>query len=44
MARNRTSGHYWFEDGYYCWVSGLSTQEKRVMVRKHGKIVKYIPE
>lgn len=32
---------YWycFEDGYECCVRGMSAQELRVEVRKHGKLV-----
>jgi hypothetical protein len=33
---------YIFEDGYSCIVKGLSAQERRVEVAKHGKVVKVI--
>lgn len=36
-------GWYLFEDGQYSWFNGLSAQEKRVQIRKHGKIVKFKP-
>ena len=43
MAKKNTQGIYYFEDGYNCWVHGLSAQEKRMEILKHGKIVKFIP-
>jgi len=39
MVKSR--GWYYFEDGYYGWFSGLSAMEKKVEVRKHGKILKF---
>jgi len=42
MARN-TRGWYWFEDGTQVWFNGLSAREKAVEIRKHGKIVKFLP-
>lgn len=36
-------GYYTYEDGYEHWVYGMSAIEKRNEIRKHGKIVKYIP-
>lgn len=39
----KNRGWYLFEDGYYCWVSGMSAQEKKVEIRKHGKIVQFTP-
>lgn len=43
MGRTKTQGWYTFEDGYVCWYHGLSAQEKRVEILKHGKIVRFIP-
>lgn len=43
MAKNKTRGWYTFEDGYYVWFSGLSGTEKRIEIRQHGKIVKFVP-
>lgn len=36
----KNSGWYTFEDGYKAWFNGLSAQEKKVEIRKHGKIVR----
>lgn len=43
MAKNRTQGWYTFADGYRYWYHGLSAQEKRWEVYKHGKVVKFEP-
>lgn len=43
MARTKTQGWYLFEDGHYCWLHGLSTQEKKVEILHHGKIIKFEP-
>ena len=43
MARIKTQGWYTFEDGYYCWYHGLSTQEKKIEILHHGKIVRFEP-
>lgn len=43
MAKNTTRGWYTFEDGYYCWRNGMSGVEKRNEIRKHGKIVRFVP-
>ena len=40
---SKTRGWYTFEDGYSCWVNGFSAQEKRVEIRKHGKVVRFVP-
>jgi len=42
--KNNTRGTYTFADGYTAWFNGLSAQEKRVEVWKHGKIVRFIPD
>jgi hypothetical protein len=43
MARIKTQGWYTFADGYYAWFHGLSAQERKVEIRKHGSIVKFTP-
>lgn len=38
-------GHgFWFEfhDGYHGWCLSMSTQEKRVEEKKHGKLIKWV--
>lgn len=42
--RKNTKGTYIFEDGYTVWVNGFSAQEKKVEIRKHGQIVRFIPD
>ena len=42
-AKNKTRGYYTFEYGYFVWVNGLSGQEKRSLIREHGKIVRFEP-
>jgi len=42
MAKaGKTRGWYTFEDGYYVWLNGLSSNEKMILVRQHGDIVKF---
>lgn len=43
MARVKTRGWYVFADGYTCWFSGLSAQEKKIEILHHGAIVKFTP-
>lgn len=43
MAKKNTQGWYYFEDGTSQWVMGFSTQEKAREIRKHGKIIKFVP-
>lgn len=43
MSKVKTEGWYTFADGYEAWFSGLSGQEKKTEVRKHGKIVRFEP-
>ena len=43
MAKNKTRGWSVFEDGYTCWVSGMSAQERKIEILKHGKIIKFSP-
>ena len=39
-----TRGWYEFEDGYVAWFNGLKGNERKVEIRKHGKIVRFIPD
>ena len=39
----KTRGWYTFEDGYYAWFSGLSGEERKIEIFKHGKIVAFKP-
>lgn len=42
-ANNYGKGFYFeFADGHHGWVLGMSAQEKRVEIRKHGKLVKWV--
>lgn len=43
MARTKTRGWYTFADGYKCWVSGMTADEKKIEILKHGKIVRFLP-
>lgn len=43
MAKSKTRGWYTFEDGYHCWYHGMSAAEKKMEIKKHGKIVKFTP-
>lgn len=43
MAKSKTRGWYVFENGYTCWVNGMSGAEKKIEIMKHGKIVKFTP-
>lgn len=42
MTTPKSQGFYTFEDGFRCWYYGLSAQEKKVEIRKHGKIISFI--
>lgn len=42
MKASKTQGYYTFEDGYEVWVYGMSAQEKRYMISKHGKIIRFV--
>lgn len=42
MARIKSQGWYYFADGTQAWYHGLSAQEKRNEVRKHGAIIRFI--
>lgn len=41
--KKTTQGFYTFADGYRVWFYGLSAQEKKWEVYKHGKVVKFEP-
>jgi hypothetical protein len=43
MARVNTQGWYTFADGYRAWFHGLSAQEKKIEIYKHGKIITFEP-
>ena len=43
MARTNTRGWYTFEDGTETWFNGLSATEKKIEIRKHGKIIRFEP-
>ena len=36
-----TRGWYTFADGYRAWFFGLRGNDKKVEIKKHGKIVKF---
>ena len=39
----KTQGTYYFTDGFVAWYFGLSGTEKMLLVREHGKIVRFVP-
>lgn len=39
---NKTRGWYTFEDGTEIWVNGLSARERKNLICKHGKIVRFL--
>lgn len=44
MAKRNANGYYFlFEDGHSGWVLGWSAAEKRAEVRKHGRLIRWIP-
>lgn len=43
MARSKTRGWYTFADGYTCWYHGLSATEKKMEIRTHGAIIRFVP-
>lgn len=43
MAKIKSRGFYLFKDGAYIWFSGLSAQEKKVEIRNHGAIIRFVP-
>ena len=43
MAKTTTRGWYIFEDGFEAWYNGLSAREKKNLIMKHGKIVRFFP-
>ena len=38
-----TQGWYTFADGYKAWFHGLSANERKIEVLKHGAIVRFEP-
>jgi hypothetical protein len=40
---DKTRGWYYFEDGTVEWFLGLNRHEKANAVRKHGKVVRFVP-
>ena len=43
MAKIKSQGWYIFADGTKEWFHGLSVSEKKIEIRKHGEIVRFIP-
>ncbi len=43
MKKTNTCGWYTFEDGFEAWYNGLGAREKKNLIMKHGKIVRFIP-
>ena len=41
MAARKSQGYYTFADGTRIWFFGLSAQEKKIEVLKHGAIIKF---
>ena len=41
MAARKSQGFYTFADGTRIWFFGLSAQEKKIEVLKHGAIIKF---
>lgn len=41
MKAPKTQGWYTFADGYRGWFYGLGAQEKKVLIRDHGKIITF---
>ena len=39
---SKTRGWYTFADGYRVWFHGLSAQEKKREIMKHGQIFKFV--
>lgn len=44
MKKSKTQGFYTFADGYYVWFRGLTAAEKKSEIRKHGAIIRFIPD
>ena len=42
MARVKSRGFYLFADGTRAWFAGLSANEKKREVAKHGAIIQFI--
>lgn len=43
MARIKSQGWYTFADGATIWYHGLSAQEKKREIMKHGAIIRFEP-
>lgn len=43
MKMPKGQGWYTYKDGYCHWVNGMSSTEKKKLIREHGEIVKYVP-
>ena len=41
---NGTRGWYYFEDGTVAWFHGLNNREKTAEIRRHGRIIRFIPD
>ena len=41
MAARKSQGFYTFADGTRIWFFGLSAQEKKVEILRHGAIIKF---
>ena len=39
----KTRGWYLFADGAEIWFNGLNTREKKIEIRKHGTIIRFMP-
>lgn len=39
----KTRGWYLFADGAEIWFNGLNTREKKIEIRKHGAIIRFMP-
>lgn len=38
---SKTRGWYWFADGFSAWFYGLSAQDKKREIAKHGAIIRF---
>lgn len=41
MAKIKSRGFYLFADGTYAWFAGLSANEKKREIQKHGAIIRF---
>lgn len=42
MAKNRNGYWFAFEDGENGWTAGWTAWEKKQMIAKHGKLIKWV--